>query len=235
MLDPEAAALRERVLDQLIEGFKRVGEVLRTAGTLFGAGRNAGGTKGDDRLVGMGYIASTAAELLRGVSLLLREGNVYGAAALVRQLVELEYLAWAFAEDHDEAASWLLSTREDRLARWQPRHIRQRSADRFRGKDYGSHCERGGHPTPIGCRGLISGDQDVNIAGQNLEAVLHGSSAWRYLIAATDLLAASNNWKPEELLPLAARVPTPQTLRAWWDNDPMHVFIELKPVPSQGL
>lgn len=233
MLDPQATALREQVLGQLLDGFKGAGDYLRLAGSLVGPGRDDG-TKGDDRLIAMGYIAATAAELLRGVRSLLRDSNVYAAAALVRQLVELEYLAWAFAEDQDEAASWLLSTHEDRLARWQPRHIRQRSADRFRSKDYSLHCERGGHPTPMGCRGLINGDREVNVASQHLESVLHGSSAWRYLIAATDVFAADNQWEPQQLLPSAARIPTPETLRKWWDYDPMRNFVVLMPVPTEG-
>lgn len=221
MLDLEGAALRAQVVGRLIEGFNKAGEVLRTAGVILGPGRNDGGRNGDDRLVGLGYIASTTAELLRGVDSLLAGDNVYAAAALVRQLVELEYLAWAFAEDQAEAASWLQSTHEDRLARWQPRHIRQRSADRFRGKDYGLHCERGGHPTPIGCRVLISGEQDINRASQHWEAAAHGSSTWLYLIAATDAFAADNKWMPEQLVPLSARLPTREAIDAWRACDPM--------------
>lgn len=44
----------------------------------------------------------------------------------MRQLVEVEYLTWAFAEDEDEAMRWMRSTKEERMRFWQPRHIRAR-------------------------------------------------------------------------------------------------------------
>jgi|SRR5581483_1204959 len=81
-------------------------------------------------------------------AVLLEQDNLYGAAALLRQLVEAEYLAWAFAEDRVEAAAWLRSTNEKRREMWQPKHLRERSGGRFRAIDYAHHCECGGHPTP---------------------------------------------------------------------------------------
>lgn len=56
----------------------------------------------------------------------------------------------SFAED--EAADWLRSSRDDRLRRWQPRHMRDRSNGRFRGSDYALHCDLGGNPTREGPR-----------------------------------------------------------------------------------
>jgi hypothetical protein len=117
---------------------------------LFGGDRRAGSSPfdfGSDATAGLAAVAQTAGELSAGAILLLDSGNLYGAAALIRQLVDVEYLAWAFAEEQDEAA-WLRSTKEERRNMWQPIKLRKRSGDRFRQKDYGYHCGMGGHPTP---------------------------------------------------------------------------------------
>jgi hypothetical protein len=103
---------------------------------------------GSDATVGLAIVAEIAAELISGTLTLLDQDGLYGAAALLRQLVEVEYLCWAFAEDEDEAKRWMRSDRDERLRTWQPKHLRERSGGRFRGTDYHGHCERGGHPTP---------------------------------------------------------------------------------------
>jgi hypothetical protein len=105
---------------------------------------------GSDATVGLAAVLQIAGELVSGAITLLGEDNRYAAAALLRQLVEVEYLAWAFAEDEEEARKWMQSTKEQRQQLWQPRHLRERAGGRFRGSDYGQHCGRGGHPSPEG-------------------------------------------------------------------------------------
>lgn len=112
-------------------------------------------------------------------------GNGYGAGALARQLVEVEYLAWAFCEDEEEARSWLRSSKQERHGRWQPRHLRERSQGRFRGADYAAHCESGGHPTPDGCARLLAAD-DVQRELVLADVLTHGWSAWRYVASAVE-------------------------------------------------
>lgn len=92
------------------------------------------------------HIANIALSLVRGVCALLPE-NAYAANALLRQLVEVEYLAWACAHDRAEIVDWLTSDRQARLARWSPARLRQRAEGRFDAEDYREHCEMGGHPT----------------------------------------------------------------------------------------
>lgn len=108
---------------------------------------------------GADKLCQTAASLVAGATSLLAAGNSYAASALNRQLVEVEYLAWTFGEDEEEARSWLRSNKQERLQRWHPRHRRERSAGRFRGSDYDEHCEYGSHPTPDGCRTLLTADE----------------------------------------------------------------------------
>jgi hypothetical protein len=49
-----------------------------------------------------------------GCADLIADGRHYAGAALVRQLVEVEYLAWAFETKDEESAKWLRSRREER-------------------------------------------------------------------------------------------------------------------------
>lgn len=148
-----------------------------------GPGRTTGSSpfgNGEDGLVALGYITETAAELISAGADLLALARRYTAAAMTRQLVEIEYLTWAFAFDQVEAADWLRSTNRERRNRWQPRHLRERSNGRFDSADYRQHCELGGRPTPMGARALIgtpTESQDVLTVLWS-ELCHHGSSVW---------------------------------------------------------
>lgn len=224
-MDPDARALRRDRLGHLVDALNWAGELLRLFGTLVGPTPTKVGAPRDPHLAGLGYVANTCAELLSGTMRAVDDGNAYVAAALLRQLVEAEYLAWAFAEDRDEAAAWLESTREERLSRWQPRHLRERSSGRFRGKDYATHCERGGHLTPDGCRALISGPTDINCAGLVADSLVHGRSAWRYLVTAADLHDAEQGRELGSLLPFDERAQGERAVEWWWEHDPFKPYI----------
>jgi hypothetical protein len=76
----------------------------------------------------------------------LRDNNRYGAATLVRQVFEIEYLLCLFALDKDEPLRWASSDLEAVRKEYQPAHMRERCAGRFRSAEYSSHCQVGGHP-----------------------------------------------------------------------------------------
>lgn len=186
--DSDAQQSRRALGGALEGGFADLGPKLREMGNIFGQDRveqTSPFGNGSDWVVALGYVCELAASLISGAMLLIEAENAYGAAALTRQLVEVEYVSWAFAEDHAEAAAWLRSNRDERLQRWQPRHLRQRSEGRFRGEDYGTHCEMGGHPTPEGARVLIGGGVQVGEVVLQ-EVVMHGLSTWRYLCLAVE-------------------------------------------------
>jgi len=196
----QAMAARRSLCRALVTAFEATGQALRVGGHLLGSGRVDGSSpfgNGDDGMVALGYLSSTCASLISGAVELLTEGNCYAASSLNRQLVELEYLGWAFAEDHAEAASWLRSSRQDRLNRWQPRHLRDRSNGRFRGTDYAEHCEIGGHPTPKGVR-ILSMDNAPRVTELLFsETATHGLSSWKYLRVAISRLSDNDqgeNW-----------------------------------------
>ncbi len=85
-------------------------------------------------------------ETARGAVLLLRDENRYGAAALVRQLVEIEYLLCLFALDGDEPLKWASRDEEAVRREYVPARMRERCGGRFRASEYSSHCRIGGHP-----------------------------------------------------------------------------------------
>jgi hypothetical protein len=189
--DEQGIAIRKELCQALVLAFRKAGEALWICGSIIGPDRVEGASPfgfGRDAMVGLGTVVQIAGELSAGVIALLDQGNRYGAAALLRQLVEVEYLTWAFAEDEDEAMNWIRSTREERLQFWQPRHIRKRASGRFRGIDYALHCEKGGHPSPEGNRLLPdhSGSEPDFFAWNDL--AFHGQSAWDYTLTAADKL-----------------------------------------------
>lgn len=183
-IDPLAVAARRSLVAALPPALVRLGLTMRTVGHVWGPGRTTGSSpfgNGEDGLVALGYITETAAELISAAADVLASDRRYAAAAITRQLVEIEYLTWAFAFDQAEAADWLRSTNRERRNRWQPRHLRERSNGRFDSADYQQHCELGGHPTPMGARALVgtpAESQDVLTEVLWSELCHHGSNIW---------------------------------------------------------
>jgi hypothetical protein len=116
-----------------------------------------------------------AGELAKASALLLSNGQHYAGAALLRQIVEIEYLTWNFKEKKRDPASWLESTHTDRLKDFSPSQLRKTSVGRFLAADYQDHCEEGGHPVPRG-QHLLRGR---NIAGAQVLLVDLLAHLWR--------------------------------------------------------
>ena len=73
--------------------------------------------------------------LISGSNQLFLADNSYAAVALIRQLVEVEYLAWAFENNKQEAERWINSNKEERWHFFSPKKLRAGSGGRFRGVD----------------------------------------------------------------------------------------------------
>jgi hypothetical protein len=101
-----------------------------------------------DAIYAVGLLLQTAGELAVAAGRLLSDGEHYAGAALVRQVVEIEYLTWTFKEGHRSASKWLQSTHSERMNAFSPRELRKTSKGRFLSQDYQDHCEQGGHPVP---------------------------------------------------------------------------------------
>ena len=230
---------RRQVCRTLVTGLEKLGGSLRVAGHVIGSDRVSGTSptgNGDDRIVGMGYLSATAAALISGVDSLIERGNLYAGSALNRQLVEVEYLAWAFAEDQGEAANWLRSSPEERQQRWAPRHLRKRSGGQFRGSDYHQHCEFGGYPTPVGARtllGVVSEKRNaLDGAGPLVREVLlfeaahHGTSVWRYLMTGVVRFCLDQQWDPNHLVPGGTCQAIGDAEIAWRSEERLGVVLE---------
>jgi hypothetical protein len=229
--DSAAAELREQFSELLASSLREAGKVLWVGGFIIGPDRVEGTSPyffGSDGAVGLATVIQIAGELMTGALSLLKEDNRYAAAALIRQLVEVEYLAWAFAEDEEEAEKWMRSDKTERRKFWQPIRIRERADGRFRGIDYAEHCGKGGHPSPEGIYLLPDHRApEASAAFWRCDLAIHGHSVWRYARVAsaklgsedslraiedrTDLRGAECRWKDEDpFLEISRRLTPPR-------------------------
>ena len=151
---------RYRVAQMTAQTFSVVGTELHASGHILGIDRVRGVSKaghGSDEVVAVSLLLRIAGQLVSAATDLFSDGRHYAAAALLRQLVEIEYLAWAFDARDKDAERWLRSTSDERKEFFSPAKLRQAANGKFRGKDYGYHCEMGGHPVPQATT-LLSGD-----------------------------------------------------------------------------
>lgn len=93
-------------------------------------------------------VVEMSSELAAGAVDLLDRGYRFAAAALIRQLIETEYLLTAFAIDFSEAARWARSKPEDIRRSFSPKTMR--AVGGFPNREYWQHCDMGGHPAPSG-------------------------------------------------------------------------------------
>lgn len=173
------------------ETFSDVGKELHVVGHIFGGDRVSGTSPfghGNDEIVAVSLLFRIGGELASACADLFSDGRHYAAAALLRQMVEIEYLAWAFDSRDKDAERWLRSTADERRNFFKPAKLRQAAAGKFRGKDYGYHCELGGHPVP-GASILFQADE---VTCQLLLSDLlgHTGRIWDHLID----WSAGNDW-----------------------------------------
>ncbi len=150
-IDPAIRELRYQLASWAASVLTKVADQLQLAGDLIGGARAQGTSPfghGSDETVAMSLLLHIAAELASASADLLNNGRTYAGSALVRQIVEVEYLAWAFDVRDQDAERWLRSTREEREAFFRPAKLRAAAQGKFRTKDYSYHCELGGHPVP---------------------------------------------------------------------------------------
>jgi hypothetical protein len=185
--DPTASLNRRLVAGRVGQALADAGGILFTSGHIIGSDRQSGLSPfghGNDREVGVATASQIGGELVLGAAKLIETDLLYAAMALVRQLVEVEYLLWAFGSQAAESDVWLRSSHDDRLRMWQPRHLRAKSNGRFGTQDYQNHCNRGGHPTPE-ARYLLPG-HSVRLSQDAVwvELAQHGVGCWDHLVTA---------------------------------------------------
>jgi hypothetical protein len=107
-----------------------------------------GGAEGARRAFAI--VAQIGTELLVGACHLYKRQRWYAGAALVRQLIEVEYLLFLFATDKDEPQRWLKASDVDAKNMFAPSQMRRRAQGRFDVSEYQTHCKIGGHPRVSG-------------------------------------------------------------------------------------
>jgi hypothetical protein len=177
--DESLQALRVEVCRATSEALDHCGRVLWCFGLADVPARRA-----------IGIVTQIGGELGRAATSLLGSNSAYATAALLRQIVEVEYLLYLFATSPQEPGRWINATDAD-LRKWfQPAAMRRRSAGRFRDTEYWTHCETGGHPHPRGARLLLhehEGERGPSMATIEwlwLDLSLHLARVWDRFAAA---------------------------------------------------
>lgn len=174
---------------------------------------------GDDESVGVSLVLRIGAQLVSASVDLICDRKLYAATALIRQLVEVEYLAWAFEARDKDAQKWLRSDEKERFELFTPAKLRKAADGKFRSKDYGYHCEFGGHPTPS-ARSLLTGQPSIaqlfladmlGHTGRIWDHLLDWANASSYRVAAfipdrDNMLSRFQAWKRDDYL---ASMPPP--------------------------
>lgn len=182
-LDADQVFARTKLAQFAATMFQNVGTELHVVGHLLGTDRKNGFSPfghGNDATVAVSMLLRIGSQLVSASADLMNDGRHYAGSALIRQMVEVEYLAWAFETRDEEAGRWLRSTHEERKSFFTPAKLRAAAGKRFRGVDYSYHCELGGHPVP-GSWVLLN--DDVAIAQLMLSDCLgHSGRIWDHAV-----------------------------------------------------
>lgn len=181
--DKDARACRFELAKFSSDQLRDAGTELHIIGHFIGPERVRGTSPfghGNDETVAVSVLLRVGGQLISASADLFADGRQYAAAALLRQMVEVEYLAWAFETRDGDAQRWLRSDQRQRQKFFTPGKLRDAAKGTFRSKDYGYHCELGGHPVPQAGI-LLGGDSAV---GQLLLSDLlgHVGRIWDHLV-----------------------------------------------------
>jgi hypothetical protein len=132
--DASQIAARVELAEYASQQFAQVGTLLHLSGNIIGPDRQAGASPfghGSDETFAVSLLLRITSQLLSASTDLFQDGRSYAAAALVRQMVEVEYLAWAFeTRDHD-AERWLRSNERERQDFFRPAKLRKAAGEHF--------------------------------------------------------------------------------------------------------
>ena len=79
----------------------------------------------------MSVLLRVAGQLTSASADLFADGRHYAAAALLRQMVEIEYLAWAFETRDGDGERWLRSNQQERQEFFKPAKLRAAAQGKF--------------------------------------------------------------------------------------------------------
>jgi hypothetical protein len=135
----------ERLNELRVDTCKKVEKALSAAAEYLALTSAFGESRG---VRGLALVVDMSAEMVRGTIDLYGSESWYAGTALVRQIVETEYLLTLFGQEPDSASAWLDASAKELRKWWNPAAIRERTGGSFLEREYWDHCERGGHPVP---------------------------------------------------------------------------------------
>ncbi len=180
--DPNLVRQRHELAEITADAFAEIGRILHVGGHLIGPDRTKKQSPfahGSDETVAISLLLRIASKLVSASSDLFANDNQYAAAALLRQLVEIEYLAWAFETRDKDGERWLRSTKSERHSFFSPAKIRKAAEGKFRGIDYSYHCELGGHPVPGSSALLAESESTSQLLMSDLLG--HAAQIWNHV------------------------------------------------------
>ena len=219
-LDPDLCSTRKTTIIGVSGSLEEFGIKLQALGNADEAAFDVSLTDGGDHeaVLAVGVLTRIAAELVGVSGRLLSGSHHYAGAALLRQVVEIEYLTWAFANNERDAVDWLNSTHRERMSLFTPARLRDISDGRFNTRDYQHHCEQGGHPVPLAAillGGLNKGSAQVRL----VDLLLH---SWRIADNLCAWLRTATAAADAILRPLySAR----RSLSKWGQRDPLYAWV----------
>ena len=211
--EPEAQRSRELCCAELARALDRAGRALWSFGIAAEPERE-----------GLALIVQMAASLAQGAVMLYSHENWYAGASTVRQLVEAEYLLSLISVAPAEAAKWRKSTHDQRRKFFSPAQMRKRSGGQFRASEYQAHCERGGHPSPLGSMFLAEHQSPL---GTNtwlwVDLAQHLERLWPSFETAVEKLALSHVAAVAQ-----ARNAASSAIARWQATDPCAGWVTLE-------
>ncbi|MEP5758069.1 MAG: hypothetical protein ABJ327_01920 [Litoreibacter sp.] len=180
---PELAEMRSETGLFVADSFRQFGECLQAIGVVSGEDRINKSSPfefGSDEIYSMSLILRIGSEMSSNTIRLFQAKQTYAASALLRQMVEVEYLTWAFEHRHGDAEKWLRSDKNERWEIFSPAKLRKAAGKQFRAKDYGYHCDMGGHPTPSAMTLLKNDPLVIQLLQSDLLG--HMSGIWGHFV-----------------------------------------------------
>ncbi len=219
--DPATGAVRSSACRAIAEGLASVGKALWVVGYFIGSDRRDKSSTfsfGSDQTVGVATVAQIGGELANGAICLMEADNKYAASALIRQLVEVEYLASAFKHESSAASTWLRADRSARRQYWTPGQLRRRAGGRFLASDYWHHCELGGHPTTR-ATSLLPDHRQIESAFLWVDLAGHLNQIWIHIAPIAEELLSG--------MPQVSVIPEVNTaISAWLEEDELFVALQ---------
>lgn len=181
----------------------------------------------DMRIRGLSVVVDICVDVLSSTILLYKNGRWYSGAALVRQLMETEYLLSLFAIDRETAATWLTAPQAELRKWWTPSAVRKILG--ISDHEYWSHCEMGGHPLPSAASLL---DGQLVRMDRRLYWIDLAEHATRIFNAVTKCLHTFEMTTPLEEVPWNQGLAT---VKEWLSNDPAREFLSRLPENPEDL